>query len=244
MESIKFIGKCLLIKPKKTSKKRILVVGDLHLGYEESLNQSGVFISRKMFGEMLLEFNEIFKRAGKVDYIILLGDVKHEFSRNLKQEWGDVLNLLDYFHKFCAKIIIIRGNHDNYLKTIVSKREFVSVADYFIIGDICFLHGDKDYKKIYNKNIKHWIIGHVHPAITLRDSSEIKTEKYKCFLVGNYKKKEVILVPSFFSYSEGSDPRDNKSKLAWEFNLDNFRVYIISRAEAEAFDFGILKNLK
>ena len=55
---IEFIGKCLFIEEKE---EMVLVVGDLHLGYEEILNKSGVFVGRKMFDEMILKFEDIFK---------------------------------------------------------------------------------------------------------------------------------------------------------------------------------------
>jgi metallophosphoesterase superfamily enzyme len=100
---IKYIGKCLLIEEKNDlgKKEKILVVGDLHIGYEEVLNLQGVFVGRKMFEEYIEEFERIFdyvmKDGRKIDKIILLGDVKHGFGKNLRQEWDEVLELFDYF---------------------------------------------------------------------------------------------------------------------------------------------------
>ena len=39
MSKIEYVGKCLLVT---IMGKRILVVGDLHLGYEEALQRAGV----------------------------------------------------------------------------------------------------------------------------------------------------------------------------------------------------------
>ena len=39
---------------------KILVVGDLHLGYEEHLNRMGIFVSRQMFEEMISYFDKVF----------------------------------------------------------------------------------------------------------------------------------------------------------------------------------------
>ena len=136
---ISYIGKCLLIEEKG---EKILVIGDLHLGYEESLNRGGVFISRKMFDEMIAGLEMIFLKSGKVDKIILLGDVKHDFSGVLRQEWNDVSGLIDYLERWLkegGEIIIIRGNHDNYLKNITLKKG-VKVCDYFIFREFCFFY--------------------------------------------------------------------------------------------------------
>ncbi|MEK6854727.1 MAG: metallophosphoesterase [Nanoarchaeota archaeon] len=238
MENVKFVGKCLLIGE---SGKRILAVGDLHLGYEEHLNQTGIFVSRKMFEEMIEEFGKIFENVGRVDEIVLLGDVKHEFGGIMRQEWSDVLGLFDYLLERCKKIVIVKGNHDNILEPIVNKRENVDLEDFYSAGEFCFLHGDKDFDEIYDKKIKYWVMGHGHPAVKISDG--IKVEKYKCFLAGKFKGKSVLIVPSFFSYNEGSDPRENELGLAWKFNLDRFEVRVVGK-NLKVLDFGRLGLLR
>lgn len=236
-ESIEYLGKCLLIK---ANGKRILAVGDLHLGYEETLNLAGIYISREMFNEIISEFNEIFSKTGKLDEIILLGDVKHDFGKNLNQEWNDALKLFEYFESKAKKIIITRGNHDNYLKNITSKKQ-IEVLDYYISKEYCFLHGNKEYPEMLSKDIKFWIMGHAHPAVKITDN--FKTEKYKCFLTGNYKGKTIIILPSFIEFHEGTDPRESQNKLAWNFNFSNFNVKVITD-NLKVLDFGMLGKLK
>ena len=230
---IEYIGKCVLID------KKILVVGDLHLGYEDSLNRSGVFVSRVMFNEMILYFDKVFEKIGKVKEIVLLGDVKHNFGGISEQEWGDTLRLLDYFSQKTKKIVIVKGNHDKIIEPIARKREIV-VKDYYIYNEYCFLHGDKDFEEIYDRKIKVWIIGHGHPAVKLREG--VKIEKYKCFLEGEYKKKKIIIAPSFIEFSEGSDPRESELCLAWNFDLNKFNVKIVGGG-LDVLDFGKLKDL-
>ena len=233
---IKYIGKCLLVEE---NKKRILVIGDLHLGYEEALNTSGVFVGRKMFGEMIEDLEEIFGVVGKVDKIVLLGDVKHDFGSILKQEWSDVLKLFDFLAKWGDEIIVIKGNHDNYIKNITGKRN-VEVYDYYIFEKYCFAHGDKDFEILRDKKIEYWIVGHAHPAIKLSDG--VKIEKYKCFLSGKYKGKKIIIIPSFFEYSAGSDVRESDLNLAWNFNINKFELGVVGE-DLKVLDFGLLKDL-
>ena len=216
-----FIGKCLLVEELE---KRILVIGDLHIGYEENLNRSGVFVYRGMFKEMIVYLDRVFGKVGNVDEVVLLGDVKHVFGRILRQEWKDVLNLVDYLSERCGKIIIVRGNHDKIIKVIVGKGN-VEVMDCYSVGENCFMHGDRKFPDALRKRIKRWIVGHGHPAVKISDG--IKVEKYKCFLVGEFKRKEIVIVPSFFEGSIGSDYLENDLGMAWKFDLKNFNVWVV-----------------
>jgi len=238
---IKYVGKCLLLD---SEKEKILVVGDLHLGFEEMLNKSGVFVSRQMFDEMISDLNNVFGEVGRVDKVILLGDVKHDFGGILKQEWSDVTKLLDYLKDFSDEIIVVKGNHDNILEPILKKRG-IKLRNYYIFKEFCFLHGDRDFSEIWGKKIKYLIIGHGHPAVKLKEKKGSKVEKYKCFLVGKFKGKEMVVVPSFIDYYAGSDPREGEVMLAWDVNFGNFDVKIVpvGPGELEALDFGKLKNL-
>ncbi len=249
--ALKFIGKCLFIEE---DNERVLVVGDLHLGYEESLNESGVFVTRQMFKEMIEEFELVFSRVGDVDKVILLGDLKHEIGRPLRQEWNDVLELFDYFYSKVDEIIVIKGNHDNYLQNIVSKapkthaegegiasRKRVEVYDSYKFREYIFFHGDKDLKEIWDENVRVWVMGHLHPAVELSEGN--KSEKYKCFLDGKFRGRRVIIVPSFTEYSGGIDVRHLGKLLKWPFRLGGFEVKIVGE-NFEVLDFGKLRNLK
>ncbi len=246
-ENVKYMGKCLLIEERN---EKVLAIGDLHLGYEEVLNKGGVFVSREMFKEMIDYLERVFSKIGKVNKIVLLGDVKHVFGSIMEQEWEDVLGLIRYLTKKLkenGEIVIVKGNHDKILEPILRNREKVVLKDYFIFHDFCFMHGDKDFFENYEKKIRHWVVGHGHPAVSITEPNGVKIEKYKCFLVGEYKKKRiinVIIMPSFFAYTEGSDPRDGEMGFPWEFDFDRFVVKAVSGNGLEVLDFGRLGKLK
>ena len=226
-EQFQFIGKSLYFPERK-----ILCLADLHIGYEEYLTSQGVFLPRMQFKEMMKELEEIFNKVGKINKekenkkiekrekinkdrkredkkineIIVLGDLKHEFGTISSQEWREVKNVLDFFKKKAKKVVLVKGNHDNILEPIAKRKE-LKIRDFYVEDGICFLHGNKLFSGCLNKKIKMFVIGHRHPAVMLTD--KYKREKYKCFLVGNWKGKKVIILPSFFPFIEGSDIVEN-----------------------------------
>lgn len=233
---IDFVGKCLLITDKS---ERTLVIGDLHLGYEGAMRKSGVMIPVKLYEKSVKDFDLIIEKTEKVDNIVILGDIKHEFGWILEDEWKYIVKFIEYVKTKCSKLIVIEGNHDVILFPILKKLGILGV-DYFIWKNIAFTHGDKDFPEINTKNINYWVLGHGHPAVNLYDSS--KKEKYKCFLSGKYKGKKVIIVPSFFPLVEGTDAREFDMKFAWDFNLMKFKVNIVSD-DLKVLDFGILSKI-
>ncbi len=210
-----------------------LVIADLHIGYEEALNKQGILIPRFQFDDIMKHLNNILKRTGKVKRIIINGDLKHEFGAISSQEWRHVLKVIDFLSGYCDEIIIIKGNHDTIIGPIAEKRN-VKVMDMLIINDVLVVHGDKEVK--IPKNIKTIIIGHEHPAISIRD--KMRSERFKCFLIGKHKGKQLIVMPSFHFVQDGADILKEKMHSHYlKQNLKGFRVIVVSNG---IFDFGKL----
>ncbi len=237
-QKLKYIGKCLLINE---NEKKIIVIGDLHLGYEEALRERGVFIGTKMLEEYKKYLDRIFKKTRKVDEIVLLGDVKHVIGGIANSEWNEILGFLDYLKEYCRKIVIVRGQHDVILGPILKKREEIMLEEYYVNGKYAFVHGDKRKEEIEKKEIKIWVMGNGHPAIKITDGT--KNEKYKCFLVGKFEGKEIIICPSFIEANEGTDPREHDLGMGWEFNYNKFEVIIVGE-DLEDLKFGKLEKIK
>lgn len=234
---IKYIGKCLLIEEER---EKVLAIGDIHIGYGREGEAYGALINKSLFDEMMNDMNEVFASVGKVDKIVLLGDLKHSFSNLEKGERYDLVNLFDYLERKAKEIVVIKGNHDNYIINVLSGRE-IKISDYYIWKEFCFLHGDKSLTEIYDKKVKYWVMGHMHPAIKLRE--ENKSEKYKCFLAGDFKDKKIIILPSFVEAGEGIDVRELDRVLPWEFNLKKFEVFVVSE-NLQVLAFGRLDKIK
>lgn len=235
LKNFKFVGKSLYFPESK-----ILVIADLHIGYEEYLNELGVFIPRIQFKETLEDLRKVFGETRELNEIIVLGDLKHEFGSISSQEWREVKEVLDFLKRKSKKVILVKGNHDNILEPIAKRKE-LTIKDYYIKGGICFFHGNKLFPECLDKKIKMLVIGHRHPAVLLVD--KYKREKYKCFLVGKWKGKKVIILPSFFPFIEGSDIvtdyEENKLFID-EKHLRNFDVYVVGE---KVYKFGKLKGI-
>ena len=239
----------------------ILVIGDLHIGYEEQITKSGIF-PRIQLKEIIEKLNSIFwnisMKGNKIKKVIILGDLKHEFSQISDVEWSETLKLLDYLDKKIVKnkdkndncgkeerIILIKGNHDNILGPIAKKRN-VKLVDYYRYKEICFMHGDKLHGKCFEKS-NILILGHLHPAISLSD--QYKKEKYKCFLKGKWKNKKVYIIPSFSSISIGYDlnsienSEKNRFLIVNNKELLGFEVIIYNNKEQKEYNFGKLRKL-
>ncbi len=218
-------------------KQKILIIADLHLGYEETLNEGGFLVPRQIFKEIKKELQELLKLKPKM--IIINGDLKHEFGQISKQEWHETSVILDLLLKKC-KVVLIKGNHDTILEPIAKKRN-LDINNFYCFDDICVLHGHKIFlnKEIYDCKIL--IIAHEHPAISIHEG--VKSEIYKCFLLGKWKRKDLIVMPSFFSVFEGSDIKKEKllSPYLNEKKIQDFEVFILGD---KIYRFGKLKNIK
>jgi uncharacterized protein len=216
---------------------RTLVIGDLHIGYEESLNKQGVMVPRFQFKDMYARLDAMIKKA-KPETIVVNGDIKHEFGRISEQEWRETLKTLDLLIKNSKKVVLVKGNHDKILGPIAKKRDIEIVQDYTINDDTMILHGDKETK--FPSRIKRIIIGHEHPAVSIKEGP--RSEIFKCFLKGRYKGKELIVLPSFNLVTEGTDIlKDRILSPFLKQDLDDFDVFIVSD---KVYGFGKLKNLR
>lgn len=219
-----------------------LIITDVHIGYEESLNRQGILVPRLQFEEMAQRVKSIIEQLKnkRIERIVVNGDLKHEFGIISEQEWRNTLKFLDFLAEHCDEIILVKGNHDTILGPIASKRN-VKIVEHFTVGRALITHGDKIPDSIKNyKSYDTIIIGHEHPAISIKDGARV--ERFKCFLKGKYKGKNLIVQPSFNAIIEGTDLlRDKTLSPFLKQNLDSFDVYIV---EDKVYKFGKLKGLR
>ncbi|MGD1060803.1 MAG: metallophosphoesterase [Methanomassiliicoccales archaeon] len=170
-----------------------VVVSDLHIGYESVLEDSGLHLPRIQTARMMEDLERIVELRSPARFIIL-GDLKHEFSRNLSQEWDEVRRLLAVLQEK-AEVVVIRGNHDNYLATIASKLGVEIVNEYHLAG-MTFAHGHEPCEE------RPLVIGHEHPSVRLCDDVG-GFVKVPCFM--HLPMEQILVMPAFSPLAPGTD---------------------------------------
>ncbi len=222
---------------------KTLVLSDLHMGFEEALNRQGVLVPRTHFKDLVDRLEVIFARlktAKKpVRTIVITGDLKHEFGRIGKQEWKDTMRMVDYLLRRSQRLLLIKGNHDVQLGPI-AKRQGLELVKEHRAGDVLIIHGDRVPESL--AGVSTIIMGHEHPAIGLRHGG--RTERYKCYIVGTYKRKTLIVQPSANLLTEGTDVLKEETLSPLLSGLMKFRAFVIDDQKREILDFGVLKGLR
>lgn len=224
---------------KITSKYAVLVsnvaiVADLHIGYEGVLQREGAMIPKYQKEILKKRLNDIIETY-EPKTIIINGDFKHEFGKNLRQEWNEATEILQFLNEM-VEVLLIRGNHDNFLRTIAGKLGIPIYNEYEIKG-IKIVHGHKETEA------KRIIMAHEHPSLHLRDKVGAIV-KLPCFLAS----KKIIVIPALSPLATGIDvssaePADYLSPILQRENVDEYEVYAISDELLYFSKIGKLKKV-
>lgn len=240
MIKYEFIDKCLFFP-----EQGILVIGDLHIGYEHALMEAGVLLPEQQVKEVIENLKkiigEIKTKKQEIKKIVFLGDIKHFFSYKWKEK-ANFNIILDFLQKEVSEknIIIVRGNHD-------TMELGLKLRDYYIDSGIAFVHGHENYSEVFDKKVEIIVSGHLHPSVILSEDPGVKEEQYKCFLVGSSRGKTFIVMPSFVDFYEGTPVNYYSEDFIESFSIIpkkdimKFRVHVIG--EDRVYDFGTIKEL-
>ncbi len=186
-----------------------LVIADLHIGYEKTLEEKGYKIPslRKDFEKRIKKL----QKETNSKKLIILGDVKHTVPVATWDEKYEIPNFFRKISNFFEEIIVIKGNHDGLIEKMVHESK-VKIVPEFIYKNFSFIHGHRypSEKAMQNKTI---VMGHTHPTFRIKDKTGTK-HNYPCWVIGkiNSKKldryekvetKKVIIVPSFNQLTKG-----------------------------------------
>lgn len=183
---------------------RILVVSDLHIGFEEKFRVSGVRI-RPDIESMLSELDSIIRQNDVTD-LIVNGDLKSGTGHILESEWELVPKFLTRLSTLCH-VSLIPGNHDGGLVHLLPNNVQLEDVNGKIVFDTLLLHGHTRPLTKF-KDCERLIIGHIHPVFH-RSGSPISGQPVWAFLKISKKQvfgemleepqamMEVIVMPSF-----------------------------------------------
>jgi putative SbcD/Mre11-related phosphoesterase len=180
--------RCLILDDGPTA-----VLGDLHLGYESALEEEGMYIPRMNTESIRDALNNVLSKY-EPKRVVLLGDIKHDFKRSKCEARVEVIRIMDLLTE-AADVIVVKGNHDNFLQNILSDIGLIAY-DYVDMGGFRMEHGHVDSR------IRPVIIGHEHPSVRIPGAMS-GGMKIHCFV--HQKKDGVIVLPPFSPFSAGND---------------------------------------
>jgi putative SbcD/Mre11-related phosphoesterase len=146
--------------------ERVLVVADLHIGWEVTLAQKGVHVpsqTPKILDKML-RLIELYKPKA----LIFLGDVKHTIARVEMEEWRDIPNFFDAIGRKVSDIQVVPGNHDGNLEPLLPETVKILPSTGVVLGNVGLFHGHA-WPAPELLECRSLIIGHVHPMVAFRD---------------------------------------------------------------------------
>jgi putative SbcD/Mre11-related phosphoesterase len=229
--------------------RKILVVADLHLGLENELFRSGVVIAPQC-EKFQKELHRLIKMT-KADTLVILGDLKHKVPGTSFRELKEVPKLLDFLVKK-VELVLIKGNHDDFIERIVPKKVKVYSSRGHKMGKYGFFHGHAWPSKTIMQ-CDHLFMAHLHPGVEFKDRfgfrivepAWIKSKLDKKLVRKRYKMKpkeklgklQTIIVPTFNPILSGvaidSKKRGYISPLLTNkvFDVQNAVAYLLDGTE-------------
>jgi len=146
--------------------ERVLVVADLHMGWEVALTQKGVHVPSQMpkILDKMLQLIELCKPKA----LVFLGDVKHTIAGVEMEEWRDVPDFFDALGKKVSDIQIVPGNHDGNLEPLLPETVKILPPTGVVLGNVGLFHGHA-WPAPELLGCRSLITGHVHPTVAFRD---------------------------------------------------------------------------
>jgi len=146
--------------------EKTLVISDLHIGWEISLIEEGIFIPSQT-AKMLEKLKHIIALE-RPDRLLILGDVKHAVAKIETEEWRDVPRFFEEVCKIVPQVQIVPGNHDGDIEALLPEGVVLLPPRGTIIGETGLFHGHA-WPFLEMLGCRTLIIGHVHPVVTFKD---------------------------------------------------------------------------
>lgn len=144
----------------------VLVVADLHLGWEAPLIQKGVHIPSQT-PRILNKILQLIKMC-KPTRLIFLGDVKHAIAKVEMEEWRDIPDFFEALEKKVSDIQVIPGNHDGNLEALLPENVKILPSTGVVFENVGLFHGHA-WPTPELLGCQSLITGHVHPMVAFRD---------------------------------------------------------------------------
>lgn len=160
----------------------LLVVADLHLGFELELAASGIKIPSQT-PEKLERLLRLVEQT-KAKRLLVIGDLKHAIPISPSKEQIEIGDFIDRLRRK-VHVEIVRGNHDvgiDYLGIPIYPSSGV------IINRIGYFHGHS-WPSPELLDCKYIVMGHTHPVVVLEDKLGYRA-RLPCWLRARFDPRE------------------------------------------------------
>ncbi|MDE1856800.1 MAG: metallophosphoesterase [Candidatus Micrarchaeota archaeon] len=220
----------------------MIVVSDLHLGYESHMAKRGTLIPKVNLKRIVKDLGKAIDTTG-AKTILIDGDIKNEFSRVEEDEFNEFYDIVQLIKKRGLSLILIKGNHDNFIERYREPFGIKVFRQQAEINGYLFFHGEElpDVKK----DTRMLIMGHEHPSIGIYTTA--RKEKVRCFLYGSYKRKPLLVLPAMGYFAQGTDvnlePKGNLLSPIFK-HVDIDRMEAIALGYGSTMSFGSVGKLR
>jgi hypothetical protein len=172
----------------------VMVIADLHLGCEAALEHDGLSLPRVQTRKIQRAVADMVDRVSP-SKLVVAGDLKHNFSRILSQEWEDVARFVRGLRD-SVPLEVVKGNHDNYLGSILREHGVPFVKETSVSG-VRVLHG---HEGAFDG--RPTVMGHIHPSLSLKERPG-SGYKDSCFLYSE--ERQLLVLPAMSIVAGGVD---------------------------------------
>ena len=178
----------------------LAVIADIHLGYESALARTGVFLPLVQLRKAVEVVRRVREETG-ASKLVINGDIKHVFEKLTRQEKLEIPKLVrEAFEAGFREVIVVRGNHDNYVSGVLKSMGVEFVEERLDVGSgVTITHGHRNVG-----GFEVAVLGHEHPAINVSiGGSKIKLPVYLSVPLEDGSR--AIVLPPAGAYQAGND---------------------------------------
>ena len=148
--------------------ERVLVVGDLHIGWEMTLSQQGIHVPSQT-SKMADRLIDIIASSNPTR-IVFLGDVKHTVAKAGFEEWKDIPEFFEKIIPLVSDIQITQGNHDGNIEPMTPRQvRIMPPSGIALWGKYGLFHGHA-WPASELLRCETLIQGHLHPVVAFTDA--------------------------------------------------------------------------
>ena len=196
---------------RKYNNSKILLIADLHLGFEAEWLHKGLDIREPNWSFRVIDRLKEDIETTVTNHLIILGDLEHSFThfkgssgrKNgvwVSNKWLREKALAYFMEQIVKidglKVSLIRGNQDtSFMESLQQQVEIFPKKEASLFGQLGVFHGHKNPGEsvLFSSEI---MLGHVHPTIELIDELKIK-HKFPVFAKVTVSREEVFQLFNF-----------------------------------------------